>query len=193
MNMITEPTPLEGVCIFRPRIHADARGRFIEIFRKACYTLAGPPLEFVQDNYSRSNRGVLRGLHYQRRCPQTKLVTVTRGRIWDVVADIRRGSPTFGRWFGIELSEETGAQLLIPAGYAHGFCVLSEEADVVYKCSAYYTPAVERGIRWSDPDLAIAWPVMNPVLSPRDAALPLLREIPLEDLPVYSLEGCPSS
>ena len=137
---------------------------------------------FVQDNRSRSSQGVLRGLHYQLHKPQAKLVACTRGEIFDVAVDIRRGSPTYGKWAGAVLSEENSHQLFIPGGFAHGFCVLSETAEILYKCSEFYDPRDDRGVRWNDPELGVEWPVAEPVLSAKDADLPFLRDA---DLPVY--------
>jgi dTDP-4-dehydrorhamnose 3,5-epimerase len=140
---------------------------------------------FVQDNLSFSVRSVLRGLHYQLGKPQGKLITVLEGEIYDVAADIRRGSPHFGHWVGVHLSSKEYRQLFIPPGFAHGFCVTSDTAAVIYKCTDYYSPEDERGIRWDDPELSIAWPVTDPVLSEKDRLNPTLGEIPAEDLPVF--------
>ncbi len=157
----------------------DSRGFFMETYHAARFREIGIELEFVQDNHSRSTRGVLRGLHYQEPSPQGKLVRCTRGVLFDVAADIRTGSPAFGRWFGAELSEENKRMLWVPPGFAHGFCAVSEEADLVYKCTSFYEPANDRVIAWNDPDLAIAWPVTEPQLSAKDAAAPRLREAPV--------------
>ena len=184
MNVL--PTPLPGVLIVEPRVFADARGFFLETFQARRFAEHGLPTEFPQDNYSRSVRGVLRGLHYQLRQPQGKLVSVVRGEVYDVAVDLRRGSPTFGQWFGMVLAEEPRRFLWIPPGFAHGFCVLSDVADLVYKCTALYAPDDERGIIWSDPTLAIDWPIESPLLSPKDAALPVLTD-GSEDLPAYSV------
>ena len=143
----------------------------------------GVEVTFVQDNLSFSHQGVLRGLHYQYPNEQAKLVQVLHGEVFDVAVDIRRHSPTYRRWFGIRLSDQTKTQLFIPAGFAHGFCVISQSALFAYKCSDYYTPEAERGIFWADPDLGIEWPVAEPRLSPKDAAYPLLREMPYDHLP----------
>ena len=142
-------------------------------------------MSFVQDNWSRSVKGTLRGLHYQLPNPQDKLVWAVRGEIYDVAVDIRRGSPTFGQWVGAVLSDANHYQFFIPAGFAHGFCVMSDEADFMYKCSANYSPKDEKGILWSDPALAIPWPIQAPILSKRDMALKPLAEMAAEDLPVY--------
>lgn len=172
------PTPLPGVMIIEPRVHGDARGFFLETFRARRLREAGIGSEFVQDNHSRSRRGILRGLHFQCRHPQGKLVRVTRGRVFDVAVDIRRRSATFGRWFGLELDDVAHRMLYVPPGFAHGFLVLSDEADLVYKCTDYYDPEADRGIAWNDPRLAIRWPLeaSPPTLSAKDAALPLLAD-----------------
>ena len=168
------PTGIEGVVVFEPKVFGDARGFFLESFRQQAFDAAiGRHVEFVQDNHSRSPRGVLRGLHWQE-APhaQGKLVRVTRGAVFDVAVDIRRGSATFGRWFGIELSDANHRQLWIAPGLAHGFLVTSESADFLYKTTAYYAPDAERALRWNDPDLAIAWPDLGaaPTVSAKDAA-----------------------
>ncbi len=187
--MKTTPTSLSGVLLLTPRVFADPRGYFEETFQLRNYEAAGIPCRFVQDNHSRSVRGVLRGLHYQVRRPQAKLVDVFHGAILDVVVDLRAGSPTFGRHEVHELSDTNHRQLFIPAGFAHGFVVLSESADVMYKCSDYYDPSDEGGIRWDDPDLAIPWTVAAPLVSPKDAALPLLADIPRDMMPHSRDEG----
>jgi dTDP-4-dehydrorhamnose 3,5-epimerase len=169
-------TTLPGVLIVEPRVFRDGRGFFMETFNAERYAACGLPTEFRQDNHSRSTRGVLRGLHYQLHRPQGKLVSVVRGRVFDVAVDIRRGSPTFGRWFGTELSDEAPRAVWIPPGFAHGFCTLSEVADFVYKCTDVYVPEHDRGILWSDPSIGIDWPVGDPLLSDRDRALPLLSD-----------------
>jgi len=168
------PTGIEGVVVFEPKVFGDARGFFLESFRQNVFDAAvGGHVEFVQDNHSRSPRGVLRGLHWQE-APhaQGKLVRVTRGAVFDVAVDIRRGSPTFGRWFGVELSDTNHRQLWIAPGLAHGFLVTSEFADFLYKTTTYYAPEAERALRWDDPDLAIAWPDVGaaPTVSAKDAA-----------------------
>ena len=175
--MQATPTDIDGVIVFEPKMFGDARGFFLESFRQQVFDAAiGRHVEFVQDNHSRSPRGVLRGLHWQE-APhaQGKLVRVSRGSVFDVAVDIRRGSPTFGRWFGIELSDANHRQLWIAPGLAHGFLVTSESADFLYKATAYYAPAVgARRLRWDDPDLTIAWPDvgMAPAVSAKDAAAP---------------------
>lgn len=184
MALRREPTDLPGVEIVVPDTFSDARGWFRELFHAGRYANAKLAITFVQLNQSRSVPGALRGLHYQLRQPQDKLVTVARGEIFDVAVDLRRGSPTFGRWTACVLSDANGRQMFIPAGFAHGFCVLGNaEADVVYLCSRLYAPQDNRGVIWNDPDLAIDWPVSAPVLSQRDAVLPRLADIPADQLP----------
>lgn len=171
-------TPLEGLRLLEYPVYRDDRGFFVERFRSDRFASLGIQEPLVQDNHSRSLPGVLRGLHFQTEPPQAKLVTVLRGAIFDVAVDLRRGSPTFGRWYGVELSAENGRALWVPYGFAHGLCVLGEEcADVLYKVSGLYNPKTEGGIRWDDPDVAVKWPVASPILSPKDKVLPLLREI----------------
>jgi len=176
---------LPDIIVAETDIHSDNRGRFFELYRTDRYESNGIPASFVQENVSISGKNVLRGLHYQLGHPQGKLVTVVSGEIFDVAADLRKGSPTFGVWTGITLSSETGHQLYIPEGFAHGFMVVSDEAVVHYKCTDYYSPLDERGILWSDPDLAIDWPGGTAIVSPRDAAFPALRDISGEDLPDF--------
>jgi len=171
-----EALPLAGLVAITPRVLADGRGFFLETYREDAYRDAGIADRFVQDNHSRSVRNTLRGLHFQRSPGQAKLVRVVSGRIWDVAVDIRPGSPTFGRWHGIELDAAEHRQLFVPVGFAHGFCVLSEVADVLYKVSSPYDPATEAGFAWDDPEVGIAWPITDPVLSARDRAAPPLRE-----------------
>jgi dTDP-4-dehydrorhamnose 3,5-epimerase len=179
--MRIEKTAIEGVLILEPKVFGDARGFFLESFNQRLFDEAvGAPVQFVQDNHSRSVRGVLRGLHFQRPPhAQGKLVRVTAGAVFDVAVDIRRDSPTFGRWVGAELSADNHRQLWIPAGLAHGFVVLSESADFLYKATDYYAPQAEDAIRWDDPDLAIAWPDTGaaPSLSGKDAAAGWLRDL----------------
>jgi dTDP-4-dehydrorhamnose 3,5-epimerase len=179
-------TELPGMLLLEPQVFGDARGFFMETWQAARYREAGMPERFVQDNHSRSRRGVLRGLHYQLTQPQGKLVWVTRGAVFDVGVDIRRGSPSFGRWYGCVLDDLNHRQLYIPPGFAHGFCVLSEEADFFYKCTDYYHPSSERGIAWDDSEIGIAWPIRDGiVLSAKDQRNgPLAAQRP-EDLPVY--------
>ena len=171
-------TRLEGLVLLEPDVHGDARGFFLESYRANVWAAHGIEDEFVQDNHSRSGRGVLRGMHFSIGAGQAKLVRCARGRILDVVVDLRRASPTYGEWEGLELDDERARQLYIPVGFAHGFCVLSEVADVTYKCSTYYDGAVERGFRYDDPGVGIAWPADIALLvSQRDAAAPTLDEI----------------
>jgi dTDP-4-dehydrorhamnose 3,5-epimerase len=179
---VTE-TPLAGVLIVEPTVYADARGTFFEAFHAARYAEAGVAGPFVQDNVSRSGRGVLRGLHFQEKHPQGKLVWAVRGRIFDVAVDLRRDSPTYLQHVSVELSEANGRQLWVPPGLAHGFCVLSDAADVCYKCTDVYRPGDEGGLRWDDPALGIEWPVSDPVLSDKDRALPTVDELTAAALP----------
>jgi dTDP-4-dehydrorhamnose 3,5-epimerase len=168
------PTALEGVLIIEPDVFADERGFFLESYHRKRYSELGIDVEFVQHNHSHSARNVLRGLHLQRTRPQGKLVRATWGEIWDVAVDVNPASPTFRRWVGIELSAANHRQLYIPPGYAHGFCVLSDGADVEYKCTRYYERDDDAGIAWNDADLAIDWPVAVPRLSERDRKNPML-------------------
>ncbi len=183
---VTE-TRLPGVLVITPRVFEDNRGFFMESYNRRRFADFGMQYEFVQDNHSRSQRGVLRGLHYQLRQPQAKLVRVTHGRVFDVVADIRRGSSTFGEWFGVELTAANQLQLLAPEGLAHGFLVLSETAEFQYKCSAFYDADDERGLPWNDPNIGIDWPLdgLDPILSERDQSWSPLSETVLDDLPEY--------
>ena len=174
MNVI--PTDHPEVLIIEPDVFADARGFFMESFHATKYRAQGLPEIFVQDNHSRSIRGVLRGLHYQLEHPQGKLVRVVTGEVFDVAVDVRRGSPFFGHWTGALLSEENQLQLYIPPGFAHGFCTLSEQADFLYKCTDFYAPGDEYGIAWDDPAIAIEWPAMEYALSDKDLHNPLLSE-----------------
>ncbi|HLM43347.1 MAG TPA: dTDP-4-dehydrorhamnose 3,5-epimerase [Archangium sp.] len=176
-------TELPGVLLLEPKRFGDDRGFFMELFHAKRYSEAGIPGPFVQDNFSRSAKGILRGLHFQQPHAQGKLVQVFAGTVYDVAVDIRRGSPTFGKWVGVELSADNRRQLWVPAGFAHGFCVLSESADFHYKCTELYSPASEHGIAWNDPDLGIPWPVKSPLLSPKDSAAPRLKDAPV--LPDY--------
>nr|MCU0890415.1 dTDP-4-dehydrorhamnose 3,5-epimerase [Sandarakinorhabdus sp.] len=159
MNLIE--TPLPGVLLIEPRVFGDARGFFLESWNRQSFAEAGLDMDFVQDNHSRSSRGVLRGLHYQLHNPQGKLVRVTQGAVFDVAVDIRRASPHFGRWVGYELSADNHRMLWIPPGFAHGFLVLSDTADFLYKCTTLYDPPSDRGIRWDDPAIGIDWPDMG--------------------------------
>ena len=170
-------TAIEGVVIVEPRVFRDERGFFLETYHAPRYLEGGITEVFVQDNHSKSRRGTLRGLHAQRRFPQGKLVRAVEGEIWDVAVDIRSGSPTFRQWVGAHLSAENFRQLYIPPGMAHGFCVLSETAQVEYKCTEIYRPEDEITIAWNDPELSVDWPVDEPLLSDRDRKAPLLAEI----------------
>jgi dTDP-4-dehydrorhamnose 3,5-epimerase len=175
--MLVETTCLPGVLVITPRVFSDPRGFFFESYNQETFRSNGIDTLFVQDNHSKSVRNALRGLHFQLPpAEQVKLVRVVRGTIWDVAVDIRAGSPTFGHWLGVELSAENFRQLLIPAGYAHGFCVMSEEAEVLYKASQVYCPQHERSILWNDADLAIDWPIDSPLLSERDRRAAHLAE-----------------
>ncbi len=184
--MKIDSTNLEGVLHIKPKVFGDARGFFLETYNKERYMDAGfPNVDFVQDNHSRSGKDVLRGLHFQINNPQGKLVQVVTGSVFDVAVDIRVGSPTFGQWYGSVLSEENHHQLWIPPQFAHGFCVLSESADFLYKCTDYYRPDDESGLLWSDPKVAIEWPLKEPLLSAKDQALPCLSDIDTSLLPDY--------
>ena len=177
-------TPLPGVLILEPKVFRDERGFFLETFNAPRYQAAGIPGPFVQDNWSRSSKGALGGLHFQDPRGQGKLVQVTRGVVWDVAVEVRRGSPTFGEWHGVELSEDNQRQYWIPPGFAHGFCVLSELADFQYKCTDVYVPEADGGVAWDDPELGIDWPVTDPVLSKKDQGLPTLKGA--TKLPTYT-------
>ncbi len=182
--MKCESTALSEVLVLTPDVHRDPRGFFLETYHAQKYREAGVGATFVQDNLSRSIRGTLRGLHAQRQRPQGKLIRAVVGAIFDVAVDIRRGSPTFGRWAGVEISGENFRQCYVPPGFAHGFCVLSDVAVVEYKCTEFYDPTDELGLIWNDPDLAIRWPITDPTLSGKDGAAPRLRDL-LELLPTY--------
>jgi dTDP-4-dehydrorhamnose 3,5-epimerase len=171
------PTGIPAVVLVEPDVFRDPRGFFLETFHEEKYSKGGIAGPFVQDNHSRSTRGTLRGLHAQLRRPQGKLVRAVRGEVFDVAVDIRKGSPTFGKWVSTVLSEESFRQIFVPPGFAHGFCVLSEIAEIEYKCTEFYFREDEIGIRWDDPALGIPWPIREPLLSPRDAALPALEEL----------------
>ncbi len=177
-------TVLPEVLVIEPRVLSDARGHFLETYHADRYGGCNLPTVFVQDNLSHSRGGVVRGLHYQWRHPQAKLITVVQGEVYDVAVDLRRGSPTFGRWVGVTLSSKDYRQLYIPAGFAHGFCVTSDSATLIYKCTELYSPEEDRGIRWNDPTLASSWPVIQPILSEKDLTLPRLTEIPADHLPI---------
>jgi dTDP-4-dehydrorhamnose 3,5-epimerase len=176
--MRTLPTSLADVVLIEPTVHGDHRGFFAETFRADDWAAAGIDVAFVQDNHSRSRRGTLRGLHFQTAPGQAKLIRCARGAIFDVVVDLRRGSPTFGRWQGFVLDDESLRQLFVPIGFAHGFCVTSDVADVVYKCSSYYDAATESGIAYDDPAIGVEWPVqLEPVVSERDSTAPRLADV----------------
>jgi dTDP-4-dehydrorhamnose 3,5-epimerase len=180
MKVIDAAIP--GLRVLEPNVYRDSRGLFLESWNAQAYTTALGDVTFVQDNHSRSTKGVLRGLHYQIRHPQGKLVRVVRGAAFDVAIDLRRSSPHFGKWFGVELSEDNFRQLWIPPGFAHGFLALSEVVDFLYKTTDYYAPAHERCIRWDDPDIAIAWPAgLRIILSEKDRAGALLRDAEVFD------------
>ena len=178
MSLHVIQTALDGVLIIEPKSFGDARGFFLETFQAERYReLAGIDLPFVQDNHSRSTRGVLRGLHAQRVHPQGKLVRVARGEVFDVAVDINPTSKTFGEWVGVNLSDENHRQIWVPPGYAHGFVVLSDVADFEYKCTDLYYPEDEIGVIWNDPQVNIDWPIRDPVISEKDARLPTLDEL----------------
>lgn len=181
MNVRT--TKLNDVLIIEPAVWGDQRGFFSERYSQQRYEQHGLDQRFIQDNLSRSKKGILRGLHFQKEYPQGKLVEVLRGSVYDVVVDLRPDSSTYKQWLGVELSEENRLQLWVPPGFAHGFCVLSDVADLFYKCTEYYHPEDEGGILWNDPELAIEWPITNPVLSAKDQALPRLSDFSEVDLP----------
>jgi len=183
MNVIE--TSIPTVLIVEPTVFSDERGFFLETYHQLRYESQGIEVLFVQDNYSRSQKGVLRGLHCQVEHGQGKLVSVNRGSVFDVAVDIRYGSPDFGKWVGVMLDDENHRQLFIPPGFAHGFCVLSKEADFSYKCTDYYHPETEIGIRWDDPVINIEWPIKGPSLSHKDQQNPFLSDINPSDLPIY--------
>ncbi len=178
-------TELPGLLLIEPRTFRDDRGFFLESFQAERYRDHGIADVFVQDNHSRSHQGVLRGLHFQIKQPQAQIVTVIRGRIFDAAVDLRLGSATFGRWYGVELSDEGPRQLYMAPGFAHGFCVLSEFADLHYKVSRFYDHADEGGLIWDDSEVAIRWPIARPVVSDRDCAYPGLRQLDREGLPHF--------
>ena len=178
------PTELPEVIILEPDVYRDSRGFFLEFYHARKYRECGISLPFVQDNHSFSVHGTLRGLHSQRNRPQGKLLRVIAGEIFDVAVDIRRGSPSFGRWMSVILSGDNLRQLYVPPGFAHGFAVTSESAHVEYKCTDFYDPADELGIIWNDPDINIRWPMGNPILSPKDSSLPAVKEM-MDRLPAY--------
>ena len=177
-------TPLEGVVVIKPKVFGDQRGFFMETYHEKLFREAGITLPFVQDNHSRSAKNVLRGLHYQVKYPQGKLVRVMNGEVFDVAVDIRRGSPNFGKWHGEILSDENMLMMYIPPGFAHGFCVLSESVDFLYKCTDLYHQEHDRGLLWNDPAMGIKWPMENPFLSEKDKNNPTLNEIELPNLKI---------
>lgn len=180
-------TNLPEVCVLEPTVFADSRGFFFESYHQEKFAELGITARFVQDNHSRSVKGTLRGLHYQLRYPQAKLCRVVSGTVLDVAVDIRRGSPTFGQWVSVVLSAENKWQIFVPRGFAHGFVVLSETADFLYKCDEFYHPEDDHGIAWNDPDLAIDWQLTQPpLLSAKDARNPFLASLSPDDLPLYT-------
>ena len=185
------PTTLSEVLLLEPRVFGDARGFFMETFSARALAELGVESSFVQDNHSLSRRGTLRGLHYQLKNPQAKLCRVVRGAVWDIAVDIRRGSPTFGQHVAALLSAENKRQIYVPRGFAHGFLVLSDEAEFLYKCDDFYVPGDEYGVKWNDENLAIQWPLQQynievPLLSEKDESAPLLSAIGAANLPVFS-------
>ena len=178
-------TPLPGVLVLEPTLRGDPRGFFLETYREDTLREAGINQQFVQDNHSRSTRGVLRGLHYQLTQPQGKLVRVASGAVYDVAVDVRKGSPTFGHWYGATLNEANMHMMYIPPGFAHGFVVLTDIADFIYKCTDYYHPQSEQGILWNDPAIGIEWPITEVQLSERDSNNPVLQNQPEQLLPSY--------
>ncbi|MEC4682459.1 MAG: dTDP-4-dehydrorhamnose 3,5-epimerase [Nitrospirota bacterium] len=181
--MVVTETPLPGLLVLAPKVHGDGRGFFLESYHAKTFTRLGVPQLFVQDNHSRSGRGVTRGLHFQKKHGQGKLVRVVTGSVYDVAVDLRAGSPTFGRWFGAVLSDENKKMMYVPEGFAHGFQVMSEQADFFYKCTDFYDPEDEGGILWNDPDLAIDWPVSEVLVSGKDSELQPLSKTPPDALP----------
>lgn len=184
-NLQIIETSLPGVLIVEPRVFADPRGFFMETYRQNVLAEAGITDNFVQDNHSRSSRGVLRGLHYQLRQPQAKLCRVAQGEVLDIAVDIRLGSPSFGKWVSVVLSGENHRQLYIPRGFAHGFAVRSEAADFLYKCSDYFDGSDDRGVLWNDPAIGVDWETADPILSDKDKRYLPLHEIAHENLPRY--------
>ena len=181
--MLFTPTPVEGVMVIEPKVFGDDRGFFMESWNSAAFRGAGMDLTFVQDNHSRSSRGVLRGMHYQQPGPQGKLVRVTAGAVFDVAVDLRRSSPTFGKWFGVELSAANKKMLYVPEGMAHGFLCLEDGTDFLYKCTSDYAPANEHSLLWNDPAIGIEWPLdgISPTLSAKDIA-----GLPLSETPTFA-------
>ena len=181
--MLVRTTYIPGLLEIELSVFDDNRGFFAELWRLDVYEQAGIESDFLQDNVSVSKQGTLRGLHYQVERPQGHLITVSRGRIFDVGVDLRRESPTFGKWFGTELTESRLRQVYLPPGVAHGFCTLSESAEVLYKCTSYYDREDEGGLYWADPDVGIEWPIENPIVSDKDRNLPRLKDIAPSKLP----------
>jgi dTDP-4-dehydrorhamnose 3,5-epimerase len=179
----TIPTKIADLVIIEPKIFGDNRGFFMETYRESFYKAAGIQTQFIQDNVSYSVKGTLRGMHFQIKQPQAKLVQVLTGEVFDVAVDLRPNSSTFGKWEGVYLSDTNKRQLYIPEGLAHGFCVVSDTAHFVYKCSDYYLADDEGGMLWSDPDVGIKWPIQNPILSEKDKSYPTLTNIPSTQLP----------
>ena len=175
-------TRIADLVLIEPEVHGDERGFLVETFRDGLWRELGIDMQAAQENHSRSGKNILRGLHFQTSPGQAKLVRCLRGRIWDVAVDLRRDSPTYGEWEGHELDDEKHRQFLVPVGFAHGFCVLSDAADVAYKLSSLYDPATEAGIAWDDPDVGVEWPISDPMLSERDTSAPRLSEI-ADELP----------
>ena len=178
-------TTLPGVCVLEPRVFSDSRGFFMETYQQARFEALGIADRFVQDNHSSSVRGALRGLHYQLRFPQAKLCRVIRGEVLDIAVDIRRGSPHFGQWVGVLLSADNKRQVYVPPGFAHGFVVLSDEAEFLYKCSEVYHPEDEHGLAWNDPEVGIRWGIADPLLSEKDRRNPTLSSVQPEALPLF--------
>ncbi len=178
MPFIFTNLEISGLVLVEPRVFPDDRGFFLESYKESEFTRAGLPFRFVQDNHSLSIRNVIRGLHFQRSPrSQGKLVRVIRGKVWDVAVDIRKGSPTYKRWIGVELSDENNHMVFIPPGFAHGFVTLTDDVHLLYKCTEEYDAALDAGIRWDDPDIGVVWPVRDPVVSGKDRVLPYLREL----------------
>jgi dTDP-4-dehydrorhamnose 3,5-epimerase len=188
--MDVKQTGFSGLLLIHPKCFRDERGFFLESFQAERYHDKGIVDVFVQDNHSRSRQGVLRGLHFQIKRPQAQIVTVIRGRIFDVAVDLRSGSATFGQWFGVELSDEGSRQLYMAPGFAHGFCVLSDFADLHYKTSRFYDHADEGGLIWNDPDIGVRWPIANPIVAERDSTYPALQHLNSQSLPhIASVTG----
>ncbi len=185
MSIKYTKTDLPGVLLIDPAVFKDSRGFFMETFHQKKYAEAGIDHTFIQDNYSHSTQGTLRGLHYQLKHPQGKLIYVIKGEIFDVAVDIRQGSPGFGKWVGQYLSGNNKRQIFVPEGFAHGFCVISETADVLYKTTDLYNPDDEYGVLWSDPTIGIDWPIEAPIVSDKDKQFPGLKDVPKTHIPIY--------